>query len=241
MLRSVTETPESLAARADELARSASEDRLAGQARRAVDREIAELRQRALAGKPYPVLICETCLVLTGWRDEGDRCPSCAWNVVFSITGGDGRQDFDDVARALHARPRRIAWRELFASNQTLWRRVVEPGETGPVRWEAGFELDVADRYAQAAPNGEALVRFRVRRRQFQDGGWVAGGSPRHVPFLPAAFAESLETSAIAEAWFDYREDVRASARRAWQAKQDEPSPPWPRRRDLGTPTWLPE
>jgi hypothetical protein len=239
MLRSVTDAPESLLAEADGLARSLDERPGRGQERRTLRRRIAELRQRALAAKPYPVQICETCLVLTGWRDEGDRCLSCAWDLVYAQTSGDRRADFDDLARSRHAPPR-VAWKEIFASNQTRWRRVVEPGETGPLRWEPGFEIDVAERYAQAAPSGEALVCFRVRRRQFQDGGWIAGGSPRHVPFIPAAFPDALEASVVAEAWFDYREDVRAAARRAW-AEQQADGPPPPRRRDLGTPTWLPE
>jgi hypothetical protein len=239
----VTQTDE-LLARAAQVERRAAEGGLTGQEMRALEREAAELRLRALAGKPYPVLLCQTCLRLTGWLDERERCPDCAGDELIRETLARPGRDFVDVARPLSLGATVRTIRAAFERKRTTWRRCVEPGDTGPFHWEDGFELDVAVRYQQAAPSGEPLTRFAVRRRRFADSAWVVGRSgPRHVPFLPSAFSSALETARLAEAWFDFGNEVRESARRAWQEEQrrrGEPPPPL-RRRDLGTPTWLPE
>jgi hypothetical protein len=96
----------------------------------------------------------------------------------------------------------------------------VDPGRTGPVEPEGGFELEAAERDEVEAPDGSGLlVRFSTVTRRYENGGWAALDSTRlgrGSLLVPPEFSAGLPTEQLAEAWADYRAAVDASNRDAW-------------------------
>jgi hypothetical protein len=205
-------------------ARKAEEEQLRGRA--------AELRIQALGEKPYPVLVCETCFKLTGWLGSGNRCDTCIDGELRKaayedpsggwVDVGGRRSPQGPVEAPTHGWKRAAAavgWRgPLREERVAVWIGHVEPGETGPIDPEDGFEIAVADRAEDAPPEGaDLLVRFYVRAVRFAGGRWqplVGVGLPN--PVTPDVFAASLPIEQLAEAWSDFRGEVDDFNRGRW-------------------------
>jgi hypothetical protein len=185
----------------------------------------AGLRVEALGAKPYPVLVCASCYELTGWLDENGDCATDAMRRLQDSAGGfadvrDDRPRYEDapapvgrrVARAIGLGRRRDRARE--------WLEWIEPGETGPVDPEEGWEIEAPISYEQPAPSGpHLLVHFDTQSLRFEDGAWrpadtTHGGKVRRL--VPREFPASLATDALAEAWSDFKEEVAEHNRAVW-------------------------
>ena len=132
----------------------------------------------------------------------------------------DDRPRYDDapapvgrrVARALGLGRRRDRAREWL-----LW---IEPGETGPVDPEEGWEIEAPISFEQPAPSGpHLLVHFDTQSLRFEDGAWrpadtTRGGKVRRL--VPREFPASLATDALAEAWSDFKGEVAEHNRAVW-------------------------
>jgi hypothetical protein len=185
--------------------------------------------------KPYPVLVCSTCSKLTGWLGSGERCDSCidrALRKTAYASGGwvdvTGNGPHNPAAEAGPAAWKRAAaavgWRApLREERAATWLRHVEPGETGPVDPEQGFEIAVADRTESAAPEGaDLLVRFFVRAVAFDRDGWrPLVGVRLPDPRTPSVFPASLAIEQLAEAWNDFRAEVREVNRARWSEESE--------------------
>jgi hypothetical protein len=199
-------------------------------------REAAGLRVRALGERPYPVLICATCFRLTGWLGSGDRCDRCIDRELRKAEYSDpGAGWVDLTGHAWHQQPIEVSptrWKHVAASvgwrqplreeRVAIWMSHVEPGETGPVDPEDGFEIAVADRSEGEAPEGpDLLVRFFVRSVAFDGSRWrplVGVGLPD--PITPDVFPASLPIEQLAEAWNDFRGEVAEANRADWSAEE---------------------
>jgi hypothetical protein len=199
---------------------------------RQLRREAADLRIRALGQKPYPVLVCSTCFKLTGWLGLNERCDTCIDSdhrkaAYADPSGGwvdlsEGDRQHGSVEEAPGGWKRAVAlvgWRgPLRELRVATWMRHVEPGETGPIDPEEGFETAVADRTDDAAPEGpDLLVRFFVRAASFDGNQWrpvVGVGLPD--PLTPSVFPASLPIEQLAEAWNDFRTEVEEFNRARW-------------------------
>jgi hypothetical protein len=188
-------------------------------------KQAAALRVEALAAKPYPVLVCASCYSLTGWLDDDGICAEDAMRKQQEGTGGfvdirDDRPRYEDapapvgrrVARALGLGRRRDRARE--------WLMWIEPGATGPVDPEEGWEIEAPISFEQPAPSGpHLLVHFDTQSLRFEDGAWrpadtTRGGKVRRL--VPREFPASLAMDALAEAWSDFKEEVAEHNRAVW-------------------------
>ncbi len=190
----------------------------------------AELRVEALGARPYPVLVCPSCYDLTGWLDEDGVCATDAMRRLQDSGGGfvdvrDDRPRYEDapapvgrrIARALGLGRRRDRARE--------WLEWIEPGATGPVDLEEGWEIEAPLSFEQPAPSGpHLLVHFDTQSLRFEDGAWrpadtTRGGKVRRL--VPREFPASLATEALAEAWSDFKEEVAVHNRAVWSAEAE--------------------
>jgi hypothetical protein len=188
----------------------------------------AGLRVEALGARPYPVLVCSACFSLTGWLDENGVCAEDVMRQQQEGADGwvdvrDDRPRYEDapapvgrrVARALGLGRRRDRARE--------WLMWIEPGATGPVDPEEGWEIEAPISFEQPAPSGpHLLVHFDTQSLRFEDGAWRPADTTRggKVPRLvPREFAASLATDALAEAWSDFKEEVAVHNRAVWTAE----------------------
>jgi hypothetical protein len=188
----------------------------------------AALRVQALGDKPYPVLVCSACFSLTGWLGDDGVCAEDAMRRQQEGTGGfvdirDDRPRYEDtpapvgrrVARALGLGRRRDRARE--------WLVWIEPGATGPVEAEEGWEIEAPLSFEQPAPSGpHLLVHFDTQSLRFEDGAWRPadtnrGGKVQRL--VPREFPASLATDALAEAWSDFKEEVAEHNRAVWTAE----------------------
>jgi len=191
----------------------------------------AALRVEALGDKPYPVLVCGACFSLTGWLDEDGVCAEDAMRQQQESAGGfadirDDRPRYEDapapvgrrIARALGLGRRRDRARE--------WLMWIEPGATGPVDPEEGWEIEAPLSYEQPAPSGpHLLVHFDTQSLRFEDGAWrpadtTRGGKVRRL--VPREFPASLATDALAEAWSDFKEEVAEHNRAVWAPEAEQ-------------------
>ena len=171
----------------------------------------ARLRQRALANRPYPALVCGSCLAVTGWLDRDGDCDRCLRARLLSESFADPHGSWVDLGdtRTPESSGRRTPKR-LFARRRELpardeWRRLVDPGDTGPVDPEDGYTLDVAHRAElEAADRSCVLVRFLTSAHRFEGAGWlklesttVAAGAI----LTPTTFPTDLPIDQLAEAW----------------------------------------
>ena len=190
-------------------------------------RQAAELRVQALGPRPYPVLICSSCFHLTGWLDANGVCAPDLRHRLH-VHGGwprpdDGRLPFPAESGPLFRRMRRTLGVGSRRDRARAWLARVEPGETGPVAPEEGWELEVAVKYEQEAPAGhDLLVYFDAASVRFEYGAWrpvdgTRGGKPRRL--VPRELPASLSVEALVEAWTDFVEEVADHNRRVWHAE----------------------
>lgn len=190
----------------------------------------AGLRVEALGAKPYPVLVCASCFCLTGWLDDDGVCVADAVRRQADGAGGfvdvrDDRPRYEDSPAPLGrrvARARGLGTQRDRAREWLLW---VEPGETGPVDPEEGWEIEAPLSFERPAPSGpHLLVHFDTRSLRFEDGAWrpaetTRGGKLRRL--VPREFPASLATDALAEAWADFKEEVAEHNRAVWSAETE--------------------
>ena len=104
------------------------------------------------------------------------------------------------------------------------WLAVVEPGDTGPIDPEPGYELEIARRNEVELTDGSGmLVRFSSVAYRFTEGGWqqieLTKIAHRDIA-VPAEFPASLPVEDLVEAWGDYQQAVAAFNRRVWAAEE---------------------
>jgi hypothetical protein len=197
--------------------------------------EAAALRVRALGPRPYPIEVCRDCLHLTGWRDAAGSCSSCLVEArvrsAFSDPAGGwvALHDERPPLRRAERAPLRARLAASLGRRQGLdraaahaWLARVDPGETGPVSPETGYEVEAATREEVDAPEGAGLlVRFATARYRFNGAGWAALDRTKlsqAALLVPAEFSAGLPVEQLAEAWGDYRAEVAAFNRSAWDA-----------------------
>jgi hypothetical protein len=99
----------------------------------------------------------------------------------------------------------------------------VEPGETGPVEPEPGYELEWSTRDEVERIDGAGmLVRFATMTQRFGEGSWEPLATTRIARSVlpnPAEFAAELPMLTLVEAWSDYQQAVAAFNRRAWSSE----------------------
>lgn len=190
-------------------------------------RQAAELRVEALGPKPYPVLICSSCFHLTGWLSADGLCApdlrhrrhvSADWPRI-----DPERLVLPTESGPLLRRVRRTLGMGSRRDGARAWLSRVEPGETGPVAPEEGWELEVGVKFEQEAPEGpDLLVYFDAASVRFEYGAWrpvdgTHGGKPRRL--VPREFAASLPVEALVEAWTDFLQEVGDHNRSVWHAE----------------------
>jgi hypothetical protein len=194
----------------------------------------ARERARALSDRPYPVLVCAECARLTGWLDGGGMCERCArareLRTAWSRPHGEW-VDLTDERTGRSASRSRLGLVSLLgrrkAREQVVksWLAHVDPGATGPVEPEVGFELEGAHRDEAEAPDHSCiLVRFTAARRRFDGESWSRLDGTR-IPhdelWLPAEFPASIPIEQLAEAWADYTAAVDSFNRSSWRAEDE--------------------
>jgi len=190
-------------------------------------RQAAELRAQALGPKPYPVLICTSCFHLTGWLGADGVCAPDLRHRSHTASGWpsteDRRPPLPAEAGPLLRRMRRTLGLGGRHDRARAWLTRVEPGETGPVAPEEGWELEVPVKYEQEAPEGpDLLVFFDAASARFEYGAWrpvdaTHGGKPLRL--MPREFPASLPVAALVEAWTDFVQEVADHNRRVWHAE----------------------
>ena len=190
-------------------------------------RQAAELRLQALGPKPYPVLICSSCFRLTGWLAADGVCAPDLRHRRNAAGGWpsteDRRPPLPAESGPLLRRARRALGLGGTRDRARTWLARVEPGETGPVAPEEGWELEVPVKFEQEAPEGpDLLVFFDAASVRFEYGAWrpvdaSRGGKPRRL--VPREFAASLPVAALVEAWNDFLQELADHNRRVWQAE----------------------
>ena len=190
----------------------------------------AKLRVEALGDRPYPVLVCGACFSLTGWLDEDGLCATDAMRRREDGGGdfvhvGDDRPRYEDAPAPFATRVTRALGLGRQRDRAREWLVWVEPGETGPVAPEEGWEIEAPLSFERPAPSGpHLLVHFDTQSLRFEDGAWrpaetPQGGKLRRL--VPREFPASLATDALAEAWADFREEVAAHNRKVWAAESE--------------------
>ena len=190
-------------------------------------RQAAELRVQALGARPYPVLICSSCFRLTGWLGADGVCAPELRHRRHAGAGwpqaGAGRLPLPAESGPLLRRMRRTLGVGGRRDRARAWLARVEPGETGPVAPEEGWELEVGVKFEQEAPEGpDLLVYFDAASVRFEYGAWrpvdgTHGGKPRRL--VPREFAASLPVEALVEAWTDFLQEVGDHNRSVWHAE----------------------
>jgi len=195
----------------------------------------AALRVEAIGEKAYPVLVCAACYRLTGWVSAQGRCDACLRHAAARAEEAAGVWPSGvahDYPRPTSAPPAPLGARfaARLGRRQALdkavvatWMARVEPGETGPVEPEVGFEIEVATRdEVERMDASGILVRFATLTHRFGGAGWERLASTRvgrsQLPH-PAEFAADLPIATLVEAWSDYQQALAAISRRSWQAR----------------------
>jgi hypothetical protein len=188
-------------------------------------RQAAELRMQALGPKPYPVVICGSCFAITGWVGSDGACAAC-WTRKREETSNTflpaGAPAIEQSTRGTR-RLKRLLGVGTPRDRAREWLAVVDPGTTGPIDPEEGWDLEVAVKQDVPPPEGpHRLVRFDVQSMRFQDVAWrpcptSRGGTPRIL--VPRELPANLPIEQLAEAWNDFEEEVAAHNRAFWQAE----------------------
>jgi hypothetical protein len=201
--------------------------------------QAAALRKQAAGEKDYPILTCGSCFRLTGWLSRDGRCDECLrrdrMNAAYSdphagwVSVADTRQA--QVPAHLRALPLRLRIAATLGRSRAharvvaqQWLAVVEPGDTGPIDPEIGYELEIATRDEVELIEGYGmLVRFSSLAHRFAENGWQPIEKTkiehRDIP-VPAEFPATLPVELLVEAWGDYQAAVAAFNRRVWAAEE---------------------
>jgi hypothetical protein len=188
------------------------------------------LRVRALGPRPYPVLTCKACFHLTGWLSARGSCDACVRHDAFQAAFSDPHGGWVSMAPTVPAASATRRARGRFAGLLTghgrderlveSWLRHVEPGDTGPIEPEAGYELEVAVRDEVELTDGTGmLVRFAIAAHRFDGGNWARLAGTRVTRSAipnPTGFAAALPVEQLVEAWGDYQAAVAGFNRAAW-------------------------
>ncbi len=225
----MTDSPEELSRRALELDAEAArvgDGTAAGGELRA---QAAALQVEALGPRIYPVLVCGSCFRVTGWTDATGNCDTCLRREQLRAAYSDphgGWVDLTEPAASPQATGKPLLKRLAGALGRGeapghAWHVLVEPGETGPISPETGYEIEVARRDQVAAPDGSdtILIRFSTAISRFGGTGWqrLETTRARHTSLLvPTEFAADLPIEQISEAWGDYKNAVHAFNRAVW-------------------------
>ena len=185
----------------------------------------------------YPVLTCVECFRLTGWVNGDGHCDACVRRAQLNAAYSDSHAGWVSVAdtRQAAARPPALPLRARVAAGlgrsqararivADRWLAFVEPGDTGPIEPELGYELEIARRDEVELTDGSGiLVRFSSVAQRFTDSGWQqieqTKIAHRDIP-VPAEFPASLPVEHLVEAWGDYQGAVAAFNRRVWTAEE---------------------
>jgi hypothetical protein len=218
------------AAELDAQAIYAGEETEAGRDLRA---RAAAIRLEAVGPRDYPVIVCRSCFRITGWTGGDGRCDPCLRHAAVKAAQAATTGWIDLTPQPLaEPRPQHPLplWTRLAAGlgrRQALdralvlrWQQHVDPGQTGPIDPEPGFEIEVALRDEIERIEGPGvLVRFSSLTHRFEEGGWSPLPSTRvgraQLP-NPAEFAGDLAIEHLASAWADYRQALEAINRGAW-------------------------
>lgn len=190
-------------------------------------RQAAELRVEALGPKPYPVLVCSACFRLTGWLSADGVCAPDLRHRAHARSGWPsadaGQLPLPAESGPLLRRLRRALGVGGSRDRARAWLARIEPGATGPVAPEEGWELEVAVKFEHEAPEGpDLLVYFDSASVRFEYGAWrpvdaTRGGKPRRL--VPRELPASLPVAALVEAWTDFLQEVEDHNRRVWHAE----------------------
>jgi len=198
-------------------------------------REAAELRVRTLGAKPYPVLICAECSIVTGWLGSDGTCLFCWLRRLerrSNTFAPDATRRLDDKPLPLLRRVKRTIGVAGARDRMREWLSRVEPDDTGPIAPEEGWEIEVPVKCDIPAPEGtHRVVCFDVQSYRFEYAFWrpcerSRGGKPPQL--VPREFHAALPIVQLDEAWGDFEAEVAAHNRRVWRAEAE--------RRGIGTP-----
>jgi hypothetical protein len=199
--------------------------------------QAAALRTQALGEKIYPVLTCRSCLRLTGWLSNDGNCDACVRRAQLQHAYSDSHAGWVNVSDArqplapqpdLPLRDRLAAGlgrsKALKRIEAGRWLAFVEPGETGPIDPEPGYELEIARRDEVELTDGSGiLVRFSSVAYRFAESGWqqIEKTKIAHRDIaVPTEFPAALPVEQLVEAWGDYQEAVAAFNRRVWGGEE---------------------
>jgi hypothetical protein len=209
-----------------------------GEQGRSLRAQAAALRMQALGERVYPVLTCVTCFRLTGWVNGDGNCDACVRRAQLHAAYSDSHAGWVSVADTrqaptqgptppLRARLAAGLGRSQARARITAgrWLAFVEPGDTGPIDPELGYELEVAHRDEVELTDGSGiLVRFSSVAQRFTESGWqqieLTKIAHRDIA-VPAEFPASLPVEQLVEAWGDYQAAVAAFNRRVWAAEEE--------------------
>ncbi|HJQ75158.1 MAG TPA: hypothetical protein VJ814_09740 [Gaiellaceae bacterium] len=222
-------TPEELLTQAAALDDEAARLRGGDERSRELRRRAADLRVQALEPRPYPVLVCSVCSLLTGWVGADG---ACVFDVRRRLESADPNHLGVPDLRVrpaperlpLLGRVKRGLGIGSSRDRARAWLTKIEPGTTGPVEPEDGWALEWPLKVEARAPEGpHLLVLFDVQSYRFEYGAWhecasTPGGKPPRL--VPREFPASLPIDALAEAWNDFEAEVARHNELAWAAEQ---------------------
>jgi hypothetical protein len=190
----------------------------------------ARLRRRALAGRPYPALVCISCLAVTGWLDRDGSCDRCLHGRLLSESFADPHGSWVDLSDMRTPPSPRTTRRGLFRSrpdNRAVhaeWLRLVDPDETGPIEPEDGYVVEVAQRSEHDAGDGSCvLVQFTTAAHRFHGASWSKLASTTVATgaiLTPATFPTDLPIEQLAEAWGDFRNEIHLFNANRWESQR---------------------
>jgi hypothetical protein len=185
------------------------------------------VRVQALGERVYPVVICSSCFRVTGWTGTSGECISCLFHKQMEAAYTDphagwvhlGDTRAPEQKRSILAVLAGLVSRERARAR--AWRARVDPGTTGPVAPEEGFEIEVAKRGEVGAPDGTGIiVRFGTATYRFDNGRWAAADRTRIAQaelLVPPEFSAAIPIEQLAEAWGDYHAEVASFNERRWR------------------------
>jgi hypothetical protein len=199
--------------------------------------QAAKLRVEALGDKVYPVVVCSSCFRVTGWVDASGRCDHCLRHAQLEAAYSDPHGGWVSVAdtRSAHREggaptvPLGVRLAALVGRRgdrdrvrAAAWRVQVDPGVTGPVSPEDGFEVEGAHRdEVDAADGSGVLIRFSTATHRFADSGWQRLATTRIAGrdlLAPGEVSAGLPVEQLTAAWSDYQITVETINRAAWAA-----------------------
>jgi hypothetical protein len=202
--------------------------------------QAASLRVQALGARVYPVLICQSCCIITGWLSAEGQCDTClrrsqleaayrdphgGWVVLGDARPRPTQEGSADVSSpGLSTLLKRLGKAQQHALVRA-WMRRVRLDETGPIVPEEGYELEVAKRdEVEAADRTGMILRFHSATHRFSHRTWIELETTkisRREIVVPQEFSAALAIEQLVEGWGDYKAAVDAFNCRMW-AEQSE-------------------